>query len=111
MYLVLESAEEGVVDLLVLLKHNNTKIHLDTSKVRPGGRSLPDCSKKAPAAAATVVRRGHSTSRERESAQLTRRSDSKTSEGARSRLADSFGLWTREWGRVASWWEGECVSY
>ena len=93
MYLVLESAEEGVVDLLVLLKHNNTKIHLDTSKVRPGGRSLPDCSKKAPAAAATVVRRGHSTSREREreSAQLTRRSDSKTSEGARSCLAHSFG--------------------
>ena len=65
MYLVLESAEEGVVDLLVLLNHNTTQ-HLDTSKVRPGGRSLPDCSKKAPAAAATVVRRGHSTSRERE---------------------------------------------
>ena len=64
-YLVLESAEEGVVDLLVLLNHNTTQ-HLDTSKVRPGGRSLPDCSKKAPAAAATVVRRGHSTSRERE---------------------------------------------
>ena len=44
-----------------------------TDKVRPGGRSLPDCSKKAPAAAATVVRRGHSTSfqereRERETA-------------------------------------------
>ena len=68
MYLVLESAEEGVVDLLVLLNHcsqHNTGNEA-TSKVRPGGRSLPDCSKKAPAAAATVVRRGHSTSRERE---------------------------------------------